>query len=51
MLFRKQMLKKLNKLNKEVRIGMKEDEKKFDELKSAKPKVYLEVRKFNRHEK
>lgn len=51
MLNREQILKSFNNLSKEVKFGMKKDEKKFNELQNMKPKVHLEVRKFNHHEK
>lgn len=51
MLSRKQILKNFNKLSKDVKLGMKKDEKKFNELENVKPLVHLEVRKFDRHEK
>lgn len=34
---REQILKSLNNLSKEVKLGMKKDEKKFNELQNMKP--------------
>lgn len=51
MLNKKNMLKQLNRLSKEVTSGMREDEKRFDKIARIKPEVHLEVRKFDHHEK
>lgn len=39
--------KEINNLSREVKLGMKKDENKFDELQNIKPNVQLEVRKLN----